>query len=109
MSIQVICPNGHLLTVADSCAGRMGLCPVCKAPVKVPLADTRTIAEDSVVGVLGEGDRDRSTPTGWGRSQGPSEEVGESVRSHENRCPLCSREVGDSVSRCPFCHSYLRV
>ena len=36
MSIQVVCPNGHVLKVSDDYAGKMGLCPVCKARIKVP-------------------------------------------------------------------------
>jgi hypothetical protein len=36
MSIQLICPSGHTLTVADAWAGRAGRCPVCKAVVQVP-------------------------------------------------------------------------
>lgn len=36
MSIQLTCPTGHTLTVADAWAGRTGRCPVCKAVVQVP-------------------------------------------------------------------------
>jgi hypothetical protein len=38
MSIQLTCPSGHTLTIADTWAGRAGRCPVCKAPVQVPVA-----------------------------------------------------------------------
>jgi hypothetical protein len=38
MSIQLTCPAGHLLKVADAWAGRVGRCPVCKAVVNVPAA-----------------------------------------------------------------------
>ena len=36
MSIRCVCPNGHPLTVSDSLAGKSGLCPLCRAPVRVP-------------------------------------------------------------------------
>lgn len=52
MSIQVVCPNGHPLTVDDACAGRLGLCPVCKAPVKVPQPDSRPVSERSELDFL---------------------------------------------------------
>lgn len=52
MSIQVVCPNGHPLTVEDACAGRLGLCPVCKAPVKVPQPDSRPVSERSELDFL---------------------------------------------------------
>jgi hypothetical protein len=38
MSIQIICPAGHTLRIADAWAGRAGRCPVCKALVEVPTA-----------------------------------------------------------------------
>jgi len=53
MSIQVVCPNGHPLTVDESSAGRLGLCPVCKAPVKVPQPDNRPLSENAVLDFLG--------------------------------------------------------
>jgi len=52
MSIQVVCPNGHPLTLEDACAGRLGLCPVCKAPVKVPQPDSRPVSERSELDFL---------------------------------------------------------
>ena len=36
MVIKVRCPNGHLLKVKEKHAGRMGACPRCSAPVRVP-------------------------------------------------------------------------
>jgi hypothetical protein len=55
MSIQVVCPNGHTLTVSDSCAGKSGLCPVCKAAVKVPQPDSRQLSGDAALGFSGFG------------------------------------------------------
>lgn len=36
MAIELTCPRGHNLTIADAWAGRSGRCPVCKSPVQVP-------------------------------------------------------------------------
>ena len=52
MSIQVTCPNGHTLNVKDSCAGKVGLCPACKARIKVPYP-SGGMSEDDIISVLG--------------------------------------------------------
>jgi hypothetical protein len=41
MSIQLTCPSGHTLKIADAWAGRAGRCPVCKAIVEVPALPPR--------------------------------------------------------------------
>jgi hypothetical protein len=46
MSIQVTCPAGHTLKVADDWGGRAGLCPVCKAPIQVPAALKETATNE---------------------------------------------------------------
>ena len=38
MLIEVRCPNGHVLHVKEKHAGKIGACPRCSAPVRVPLA-----------------------------------------------------------------------
>ena len=54
MSIRVVCPNGHMLRVQDSCAGKTGLCPVCRALVRVPEpAGQEPVSEDAILGFLG--------------------------------------------------------
>jgi len=52
MSIRVTCPNGHTLNVRDSCAGKVGFCPVCKAKLKVPMPSGK-MSEDDIISVLG--------------------------------------------------------
>ncbi|NQT13029.1 MAG: hypothetical protein HQ582_09795, partial [Planctomycetes bacterium] len=53
MSIQVVCPNGHVLKVSDDFAGKMGLCPVCKARIKVPQPSEEQLSEDAIMSILG--------------------------------------------------------
>ena len=48
MSIPVQCPNGHKHKVKDSFAGKVGLCPICNAPIHVP--DKAT--EDAIMDIL---------------------------------------------------------
>ncbi|MGD9127110.1 MAG: hypothetical protein PVH19_06995 [Planctomycetia bacterium] len=54
MSIKVKCPNGHLLKVKDSFAGKVGLCPMCQAKIRVPVPQPAgQISEDDIIDVLG--------------------------------------------------------
>ncbi len=39
MSILVTCPNGHKHKVKDRYAGKLRLCPVCRAPIHIPGKD----------------------------------------------------------------------
>jgi anti-anti-sigma factor len=50
MSIEVTCPNGHLLRVKSEFAGRSGLCPNCNARIDVPKA--APVSEDDLLTVL---------------------------------------------------------
>jgi len=106
MSIQVVCPNGHPLTVDDSCAGRLGLCPVCKAPVKVPQADNRALSEDSVLDFLGphRAEGAAAKPAVLGGPAGRPSEAGVPAK---RRCGRCNREIMASVAVCPYCRSYV--
>jgi anti-anti-sigma factor len=51
MSIEVTCPNGHVLRVKREFAGRSGLCPNCQARIEVPKA--APVSEDDLLTVLG--------------------------------------------------------
>ena len=54
MSIKVKCPNGHQLKVKDSFAGKVGLCPMCNATIRVPVpAPVGLMSEDDIIDVLG--------------------------------------------------------
>lgn len=106
MSIQVICPNGHPLTVNDSSAGRMGLCPVCKAPVKVPQPDSRQVTEDAVLDFIGPAKPEAAA----GKSSSgvdPSADQPETPKNPKKRCSRCNREILASLPACPYCHCYL--
>lgn len=77
MSIPVVCPNGHRHKVHNALAGKMGLCPVCKAPIKVPFSDRSIMAilQPSESGLF---------RTGLGRADSDAEPVDESPE-HELR------------------------
>jgi hypothetical protein len=106
MSIQVVCPNGHPLKVQSSAAGKMGLCPVCKARVKVPQPDVRQVSEDTILDFLGpcKPEPPREKPAAVAPSAvGSNDETSGSVK----RCNRCNREMAASMHVCPFCHTYI--
>jgi hypothetical protein len=105
MSIQVVCPNGHALRAQDSLAGKSGLCPVCKAPVKVPQADTREVSEEAILDYLGP------QPSGQSRrAEGASAPARTAAEGHvppKKSCGRCNREIPARTHVCPHCHAYI--
>ena len=105
MSIQVVCPNGHSLTVGESSAGKIGLCPVCKAPVAVPQADSRQLSEDAASAFPEAAKQEAALATSAGPGVAPSG-VGQSSVAGK-RCGRCNREILAALTVCPFCHNPL--
>jgi len=106
MSIQVVCPNGHSLKAKDALAGKSGLCPVCKAPVKVPHGEKPEVSEDKILDILG------TQPPGQGRGRvdapgGAQRAVGEGHVPPKKSCGRCNREIPARTHVCPHCHAYI--
>jgi len=115
MSIQFSCPNGHLLRVKESFAGKKALCPACKAPIQVPVPAAKTL-EDEVLGILGPYDPGRyRNPAAVTISEllQPSDEVEASDEGEESHspphksCNRCHREISTATHICPHCHTYI--
>jgi hypothetical protein len=106
MSIQVVCPNGHPLKVQGSAAGKIGLCPVCKARVKVPQPDVRQVSEDAILDFLGpcKPEPPRETPAAVDTSAVASND---GTSGSNKRCNRCNRELAPSIHVCPYCHTYI--
>lgn len=104
MAIRVKCPNGHALKVPDNFAGRMGVCPKCKAKVLVPHAERQTLSEDAIVDWLdtGEGRSGAGEPGATESSAGVS-----SVREPMKSCDQCGRQIPAVLHICPHCHTYI--
>ena len=112
MSIQLVCPNGHRLTAKETNAGKSGKCPVCKAPVTIPIPN-RSVTADSavVVAVLGELNA-KSASQKVGRTvlapkRQPATVRDSSVLARVRICPNCERDIDLGYHVCPHCHAYL--
>ena len=106
MSIQVTCPNGHVLRVKECFAGKAGLCPACKERVTVPQLDS-ALSEDEIIDVLGPHDPSQS---GTGSTIVENRSAGQTVASHsppKKSCSKCNREISAGTHICPFCRTYI--
>lgn len=110
MSIEVVCPNGHTLKVKDSLAGKMGLCPVCKARIVIPRvaqSGSSELTEDAILGILGPYEPDPN------RVQAPIEEPASRKASKDRpgspkkNCAKCNAEIPADAHICPHCRTYL--
>ncbi len=104
VAIRVKCPNGHTLKVPDNFAGRMGMCPVCKAKVRVPRAGPQTLSEEAIMDLIDTGE-ERS-----GTAEAGAEEAGRGVsapREPMKGCDQCGRQIPALLHICPHCHTYI--
>ena len=124
MSIQVVCPNGHVLKVSDDYAGKTGLCPVCKSRVKVPKPSEEQLSEDAIMSILGTYDPSKArgkladvsdlaaadAPRGFTRStsaQGEAKPSLDGPSPPKKSCPHCNQEIHAEIHICPHCHTYI--
>jgi len=116
MTIRVTCPNGHVLNVKDSFAGKMGLCPTCKARVQVPMPKPQGISDDAIMNIL---ETHRPTPPPPAEAKKKKEEEAEKqsdfariqtvhrVNQPKKACPNCKRELHAGIHICPHCQTYI--
>jgi hypothetical protein len=122
MSIQVVCPNGHVLKVTDECAGKRGLCPVCKARVRVPTPSDEQLSEDAIMGILGTYDPSKAGKKLADVSDLAAADAPKALRNKAARegegpasgaappkksCPHCNQPVVSGIHICPHCHTYI--
>lgn len=110
MSIRVVCPNGHVLKVKNSFAGKTGLCPFCKAKVVVPELRVN-MSEDDIMGVIGPHDPTQGSRSGIALgSESRDTATGSSSGVHtppKKVCTKCNREIASGTHICPFCRTYI--
>jgi len=111
MSITVVCPNGHALKVKESCAGKKGLCPICKAPIEVPRPSSGGLSDDDILDILGPHDPGRSRDFAASEPDRPrhTSEASEVGRGSppKKTCEKCNAEISANTHICPHCHTYI--
>ena len=124
MSIQVVCLNGHVLKVPDEYAGKTGLCPVCKARVKVPMPSEEQLSEEAILNILGDYDPSKAGKKltdvsdlaaadapralkGQVSPEGEAKALANGPAPPKKSCPSCNREVVAGMRICPHCNTYI--
>lgn len=120
MAIHIKCPNGHGLTAKESNAGKTGKCPVCKAPVKIPVLLESHLSDSAILDILGgsgniSGACVSATVTPKvmtktstaGAGNGQTHSTGSATLPHTKVCPSCEREIDMGYHICPHCHTYI--
>ena len=108
MSIRCVCPNGHVLKVKESLAGASGLCPSCKAVVKVPHMRERCMSEDAIMDLLGkQSPIARATAESSGVLLAASDSGSHGPPGPKKSCNRCNQEVSVGSHICPHCHTYI--
>lgn len=112
MAIHLTCPKGHHLTARESNAGKIGKCPVCKAPVTIPTSVS--LSESAIMNILGNPDASsRHTMAPRPQQQTFAEPIPGTVSAEAKakpatkKCPSCDREIDIGYHICPHCHMYL--
>jgi len=119
MSIRLTCPNGHVLKVDESLAGRVGLCPACKARVQIPKLE-RGFSEEDILSLLTDSAEQTGQPgagtsgssvgvdkSATPASTGPAKFVPPQVPMPTKRCIKCHAEIAVVMHICPHCHTYV--
>ena len=109
MAIRCVCPNGHVMQVKDSLAGRSGLCPTCKARMKVPELRTQPVSEDAILDILGPqtSSPQADTLTSYDLSETKTIHTAHKGGVPKKSCHKCNEEISSSTHVCPYCHTYI--
>ena len=112
MSIEVHCPNGHVLKVKDKYAGQSGLCPHCQARVLVP-RPVEAMSEQAICDLLGPPDindmpvhQEPSLQDAGSGASGSSLIQAAMAARETKTCPKCKQEIRVCYALCPYCHTY---
>lgn len=112
MSIRIDCPNGHHLQAKESLAGKVCLCPKCKARVRVPemvASQSRPVTESAVMDFIGgvETVRPTSQASVDTETAGPAKPKTHANKVAKKTCPHCEREIPAGNHICPNCRRYI--
>jgi uncharacterized paraquat-inducible protein A len=111
MSIRVVCRNGHILNVKDELAGKIGLCPTCKARVQVPQLPRSELSEDAILGILGPAKLSHHREGAVQEVAGPFDPPATAEADHGGpplkSCEKCNQLILAATHICPYCHTYI--
>ncbi|MGI6414246.1 MAG: hypothetical protein ACOX1P_01145 [Thermoguttaceae bacterium] len=107
MSIKVVCPNGHVLRVKDSLAGKTGLCPTCKARVSVPEPETSSMDESAILSILGPYEPGKAVRSLTTTNPFEEEVQRRPAKKEMRRCIHCEKEIEAETHICPYCKRYI--
>ena len=99
MSIQVVCPNGHVLKVKSKYGGKVGFCPFCNSRLEIPdrkRARTGQPRESSLSGLsinMPDDVKDWKPPS-------DADDI-------EKICAKCHKGIPQDAAVCPHCHTYI--
>ena len=111
MSIHVVCSNGHALKIKEKYAGVMGLCPICRIPIRVP-DPTDVFGEDSIMDVLQPHESGLSgislqVSDVDSYESGTPKEPTKDTDGTKKKCAKCRKQVPNNAHVCPYCHAYV--
>jgi hypothetical protein len=97
------------LKVKDDLAGKMGLCPVCKAKVQVPARPAHPFSEDAILDIMGKGG------AALAPAPAPSPAVAavgaagkkDAQSPPMKTCSKCNHSIAATIHICPHCHTYI--
>jgi anti-anti-sigma factor len=101
MPIEVRCPNGHVLHVREKHAGRIGACPRCSEPIRVPLAGQVYLDQQPEVHSIAPPPAEKlvhEEPDRPGRTSDSSIILGQG-----KPCVWCGKIVSPAIARCNWC------
>jgi hypothetical protein len=104
MSIRCVCGNGHVLKVKNAFAGTSGLCPICRALVKVPPVQGPAFSDDNVLDIIG-----REGPAAQAVAD-PTQAVDYAAQSGiglKKTCDRCGKDISAGAHICPYCRTYI--
>ena len=115
--ITLKCSNGHQLTANESNAGKTGKCPVCKAPVRIPVLHQTEISDSAIMHILGNAEPQTRSRVGTTiapprvaatpRAAKSTSSASSATLPHIKLCPSCEREIDMGYHICPYCHTYI--
>jgi hypothetical protein len=112
MSIQVVCPNGHQLVVRARLAGRIGVCPLCKAEIRIPQLSNGNVTEDDILDFLGPCNpgpkpHRQELDDDWPPAKSGTRRRVDGPSPPMKSCEKCNREIEVGTHICPHCHTYI--